>query len=67
MEIANKDLVRVKFLPSEIVSENQGKVNLLDFAIGKGIDIEATCGRDGTCGKCKVQIMSGNDGNLDEH
>ncbi|MEI8217116.1 MAG: ASKHA domain-containing protein [Eubacteriales bacterium] len=67
MEIANKDLIRVKFLPSGIVSEGQAKGNLLDFATGKGIDIEATCGRLGTCGKCKVQIISGNDDNLDEH
>ena len=34
--------------------------NLLQSALAVGVKIESTCGGKGTCGKCKVQVSSGN-------
>lgn len=38
---------------------NQGD-NILDVAQKAGIKIDVPCGGNGTCGKCKMRIMSGN-------
>ncbi|MDD4002932.1 MAG: ASKHA domain-containing protein, partial [Clostridia bacterium] len=38
----------------------QKGVNLLEFLISKGYFINADCGGKGTCGKCRVKLISGN-------
>ena len=40
------------------VTANEGE-RLMDIARNSGIDIDAPCAGNGTCGKCRVQILSG--------
>ena len=49
----------VRFLPAdEKVDAVQGDI-LLDIAMDAGIHINAACGGEGACGKCRVIIQSG--------
>lgn len=49
----------IHFLPDDVkVSVDQGE-NLLDAAARAGVYIHAFCGGDGVCGKCKVELESG--------
>lgn len=49
----------VHFLPDDIsVSVDHGE-NLLSATAMAGIFIQASCGGDGVCGKCKVQVSKG--------
>jgi len=51
--------VTVRFLPAdERVSAMPGDI-LLDVAMNAGIHINAACGGEGACGKCRVVIKSG--------
>lgn len=50
---------KVTFHPSErAISVDEGE-NLLQAAMAAGIHINASCGGNATCGKCKVKIIGG--------
>ncbi|MFZ7101113.1 MAG: ASKHA domain-containing protein [Peptococcaceae bacterium] len=51
-------MIKVRFLPSEKTVEVPSGNSILQAAIAAGEQIESTCGGQGTCGKCKVKIVS---------
>ena len=53
---AARTRVRVTFKPSGLVAEGSPGVSLLDLATEAGIDIDAPCGGQGRCGRCKVRV-----------
>lgn len=54
--------MKIHFLPKgfEYTNEENGK-SILKAAAEAGIAIDGNCAGNGTCGKCKVRIISGND------
>lgn len=50
---------KVTFRPGEIMVEVAAGDSLLEAARQAGIDIDAPCGGRGTCGRCRVQVLSG--------
>lgn len=55
----NNEYVNIRILPynKEILVEKDK--NLLQTLISAGVNIYASCGGRGTCGKCKIKILSG--------
>jgi uncharacterized 2Fe-2S/4Fe-4S cluster protein (DUF4445 family) len=51
---------RIKFLPADRVFVVDDGENLLEAAMKTGIHINASCGGNSTCGKCKVKVIEGN-------
>ncbi|MBA4417544.1 MAG: ferredoxin [Syntrophus sp. (in: bacteria)] len=51
---------RVTFLPMDRVFQAEDGDNLLDAAMKAGVHINASCGGNGACGKCKVMVRKGN-------
>ena len=51
---------RVKFLPMDTVFNAGDGDNLLDIAMRSGVHINASCGGNGACGKCRVTLLEGN-------
>ena len=49
----------VTFLPDNVTIEVDDGENLLSVAAKAGLYIQASCGGDGVCGKCKVKIEQG--------
>ncbi len=49
----------VHFLPDNIKIEIQDKENILSAAARAGVYINAYCGGNGTCGKCKIIVQEG--------
>ncbi|MFP3984179.1 MAG: ASKHA domain-containing protein, partial [Desulfurivibrionaceae bacterium] len=49
----------IHFLPDDIKIEAQDKENVLAAAARAGVYINAYCGGDGTCGKCKIVVQEG--------
>ena len=47
---------RVTFLPSGLTVEAGRGASLLDVAAKAGVEIDAPCGGQGRCGRCKVRI-----------
>ena len=45
---------RVKFLPMDTVFSAGDGENLLDVAMRSGVHINASCGGNGACGKCRI-------------
>ncbi|MBQ0134344.1 MAG: DUF4445 domain-containing protein [Clostridiales bacterium] len=43
----------------EIVSTARSGESLMEIAKGAGVDIDAPCGGNGTCGKCRVRLLEG--------
>lgn len=50
---------KINFLPSEIVVDIEKGKTILDAAYKGDLFINALCGGDGTCGKCKVVLKDG--------
>lgn len=50
---------KVHFLPSEVTVEIEKDKTILDASYKGDLFINALCGGDGTCGKCKVILNSG--------
>lgn len=50
---------KVRFLPSEVVVNIEKGKTVLDASYKGDLFINALCGGDGTCGKCKVVLKSG--------
>lgn len=54
-----RDTITIEFLPSgERIAARSGAA-LLDSAYRAGLRIDAPCGGDGVCGKCRVRFASG--------
>jgi len=49
----------IKFLPEDLVAAAKEGDNLLEIAMRSDIYINASCGGNGTCGKCRVKIVEG--------
>ena len=49
----------IKFLPSKKTVKVPKDYNLRQAILDCGIDIESSCGGVGTCGRCKVKVVSG--------
>ena len=49
----------VSFLPDDITIHVSSGENLLTAAASAGIYINASCGGDGVCRKCKVELVQG--------
>jgi uncharacterized 2Fe-2S/4Fe-4S cluster protein (DUF4445 family) len=50
---------RVKFLPMDRVYYGEEGENLLEIAMRSGVHINASCGGNSTCGKCRIKIVEG--------
>ncbi|MHC4873417.1 MAG: ASKHA domain-containing protein [Planctomycetota bacterium] len=49
----------ITFLPANKIIETTAGANLLSAAQNAGLDLHASCGGKGLCGKCRVRIKSG--------
>jgi uncharacterized 2Fe-2S/4Fe-4S cluster protein (DUF4445 family) len=49
----------VHFLPYDVAIEVEEGTNLLHAAMEAGVHINASCGGEGVCGKCKIILESG--------
>lgn len=58
--------MKIRFLPKSKVASIKLGMTILDAAVLSGIDIDGNCASAGTCGKCKVKVIEGNDNNLDD-
>ncbi|MCB2228428.1 MAG: DUF4445 domain-containing protein [Desulfarculaceae bacterium] len=59
--------MKVRFEPFGVEVEAQAGDRLLDLALEAGVHINASCGGEGVCGKCRVHLESGNvEGGLSE-
>ncbi len=54
-------MARIVVVPFKNVIKTLAKENLLNALIKAGFNIQAICGGDGTCGKCKIIVRSGGD------
>ena len=52
---------KVKFLPHEKEIKVEDGESLIRAAMDAGVHINASCGGEGVCGKCRVLIEDGND------
>jgi uncharacterized 2Fe-2S/4Fe-4S cluster protein (DUF4445 family) len=50
---------KVSFLPDDIAIKVTSGENLLTAAASAGVYIQASCGGDGVCRKCKVELLGG--------
>ncbi|MBV1753165.1 MAG: 2Fe-2S iron-sulfur cluster binding domain-containing protein, partial [Desulfarculus sp.] len=59
--------MKVRFEPYGVDVEAQAGDRLLDLALEAGVHINASCGGEGVCGKCRVNIEEGEgEGGLSE-
>ncbi len=56
---AGRGLARVTFLPSGLSVETPVGRVLLDVAVAAGVGVDAPCGGQGRCGRCKVTVSGG--------
>ncbi len=49
----------VVFTPPGVTAEAEIGASLLDVAVAAGVEIDAPCGGQGRCGRCKVMVESG--------
>ncbi|MFA7283071.1 MAG: ASKHA domain-containing protein [Candidatus Omnitrophota bacterium] len=50
---------KIIFRPDNLTVEAEEGKTVLDAAVSAGIDINSSCGGEGTCGKCKVRVLKG--------
>ncbi len=60
INMSNKKQFEIKFLPSNKFLKVESGYNLRQAIMDCVIDLESSCGGAGTCGRCKVQVLSGN-------
>ncbi len=59
--------MKVRFEPFGVEVEGQAGDRLLDLALEAGVHINASCGGEGVCGKCRVHVEEGEvEGGLSE-
>ncbi len=51
---------RITFLPSERIFDADDGETILDAAMKAGVYINASCGGNGSCGKCRIKVIEGN-------
>lgn len=51
---------RITFLPAERMFYIDDQDTILDAAMKAGIYINASCGGNGSCGKCRIRVVEGN-------
>ena len=62
------DRFKVTFLPHQRSVEVVGEESLIRAALECGVHINASCGGEGVCGKCRVIVEQGGvDGGVNEH
>ncbi|MBW2319153.1 MAG: 2Fe-2S iron-sulfur cluster binding domain-containing protein, partial [Deltaproteobacteria bacterium] len=49
----------ITFKPSDVSIRVDQGTNLLDAALAAGVHINASCGGQGVCGKCRVILETG--------
>lgn len=59
--------MQITFLPMNIKYHTNPEENLLSAAASAGVFIDGNCGGKGTCGKCKVKILTGELAPLTKH
>lgn len=52
--------MKITFLPQDLTYEAANDQTILQAAVKAGVNIDGNCSGMGTCGKCKVKIISGN-------
>ena len=52
-------MVKIKFKPSQVEVTVPAGTNLLQVTATAGVPVESTCGGKGSCGKCKVKVITG--------
>jgi uncharacterized 2Fe-2S/4Fe-4S cluster protein (DUF4445 family) len=57
--MGDKKSFRIEFQPLGLRDRFPAGQSILEYARRSGIDLVSLCGGAGTCGKCKVQIVSG--------
>lgn len=57
MKLKSSD--RVKFLPGPYELNLEKNISILDSALQKKIDLNHSCGGNGTCGTCVVFLLEG--------
>lgn len=50
---------RITFLPSEMIFDANEGETVLDAAMKAGVYINASCGGNSSCGKCKIKVVEG--------
>jgi uncharacterized 2Fe-2S/4Fe-4S cluster protein (DUF4445 family) len=53
------NLYTIRFLPADVQVQARAGANLMQLAAEAGVNINAPCGGEGACGKCRVIIKSG--------
>ncbi len=53
------DTFKIKFLPDEVEVEAAAGENLVDVAARAALHINASCGGEGVCGRCRVELKTG--------
>ncbi|HVN95737.1 MAG TPA: ASKHA domain-containing protein [Syntrophorhabdaceae bacterium] len=51
---------RIRFLPIDRLFPARENQSILELAMDAGVHINASCGGNGVCGKCKVRLTEGN-------
>jgi uncharacterized 2Fe-2S/4Fe-4S cluster protein (DUF4445 family) len=51
--------MKIRFLPSDTVSLLNAEETVLEAAMRSGIHINASCGGNGSCGKCRIKVLEG--------
>ena len=50
---------KIKFLPRDRTYPAESGETLLETAMKSGVHINASCGGNGACGKCRVKVLEG--------
>lgn len=53
------ETLQVRFLPADVTVSAEPGARLFELAMDAGVHINAACGGQGACGRCRVQITSG--------
>jgi uncharacterized 2Fe-2S/4Fe-4S cluster protein (DUF4445 family) len=51
--------MKIRFLPRDVVLEAHSGETVLETAMRSAVHINASCGGNGSCGKCRVKILEG--------
>lgn len=54
-----KEELSITFLPEEVIVKARKGDELHRIALSAGLHVDAACGGNGTCGKCRVRILKG--------